>query len=144
MHSAIQENIQTKIIFLHSDDSLEFAYANMVRNETKSCLVLNNKKELVGIVSDVELNRSLKSGIQDSGKHKFSTLRYDPNGKVSDYMCTNFIIVNNEQELESLFNANKTPGACIIYKLDKKIKGFMTCKDILKAVEAYCSQPQAL
>lgn len=144
MHSAIEKNLQKKIIFIQTNDSLEYAYANMVRHETKSCLVLNDKKELVGLFTDVELKRSLRSGIQNRGAHKFSTLLYDPNAIVLDYMCTNFIVVNDEESLENLFRSKKHPGTCIVFKMGDAYKGFMSCADVLKAVEAYCSQPQAL
>ena len=84
----VQQNMSKDLVTVRASDSLDLAYAKMVRHEIRHLPVLNEENQLVGLLSDRDLQRALKSTVSGTDSFKFESCEFDPTSKVFDYMSS--------------------------------------------------------
>jgi CBS domain-containing protein len=75
-----------KLIVVSEDASLDAAYSLMKRHDIRHLPVVNDDGGVIGILSDRDLQRALKSHVSGIGLTRWESCEFDSSLIVSDYM----------------------------------------------------------
>ncbi len=125
MKLKIDEIMTTRLVAIKNSEGLEAAYLKMKVNGIRHLPVLDSLNQVVGIISDRDVQRSMMSF--DSGEFDFN-----PDDIVTNYMSPNLISVTHEAELLSVVQKmiEHQISAVLITK-DSSLVGIITHEDLL-------------
>lgn len=118
-HKKVHHYMTTDLFTVNQNDSLELVYNVMKWNEIHHTPVINDKKELVGMVSFTD--------IMTDYAHQTEALNY----LVSNVMSTNVISIGKNDDIEKavkLMAENRISALPVVYQ--KKLIGILTTNDI--------------
>lgn len=84
----ISKCMTNKLITINENDALSTAYRTMQTNNIRHLPVLNRSSEVVGIISDRDLLRALKTQIIHQPGFKIEDAKFDPTEIVYEYMSS--------------------------------------------------------
>ena len=133
----LKENMSKHLITIDWNESMERAYDVLKANEVRHLPVYSNSGEIIGILSDRDVQRAMISQIESVEGHgmRDETIDFDPNTRVRDYMSwppksvefnTDLKVVTEKMIAEKISSLLVTKG--------EKIIGIVTTEDLLKAL----------
>ena len=121
------------LITIHEGGSLDMAYALMKKNQIRHLPVLNENEKVVGILSDRDLQRALKSKVLGSGVTKWESCEFDPGSLVGDYMSWPVKTVDVTVSLRTLTDLMlKEKVSSYLVTKETQVVGIVTTDDLLK------------
>ena len=147
MDLRIKHEMTANVVTIRAEDTLDIAYAKMVRHEIRHLPVLDVQGNLVGILSDRDIQRSLKSQISyggPDGDFRSESCDFDPNTTVADYMTWPVKTLDKDVRLDIAAQRmmNEKISAFLVTE-NKKIVGILTTDDLLRVLISFLEKPQA-
>lgn len=132
-----QENIQNimskKLITVAEDASLDAAYAVMIKNNIRHLPVTNEDSAVVGVLSDRDLQRALKSHVVGSGLARWESCEFDPQHVVADYMSWPVKTVDYAMPLKEVVEYMiEERVSSLMVSRNGEVVGIVTTIDLLK------------
>lgn len=142
MGAKLIQEMSKDLITILSTDSLELAYAKMVKNEIRHLPVLDQTGAIVGIISDRDLQRSLKSTISGAGEFRFESCEFNSSHRVSDYMSWPVKFVDQNESVKIACERMIAEKISAFLVTDKNlVKGIVTTEDMLKLLARLLNGP---
>lgn len=132
MESALK--LMTKnLVMVHEDASLDVAYTMMKKNGIRHLPVLNEHEHVVGVLSDRDLQRALRSNVVGVGIGKWESCEFDPAHCVADYMSWPVKTVALETSVKAIVGMMlKEKVSSYLVTSEGQITGIITTDDLLK------------
>lgn len=138
----VLQEMSKNLITIESKDSLELAYAKMVKNEIRHLPVINHQGSIVGIISDRDLQRSLKSTVSGNGSFRFESCQFDPTHQVSDYMQWPVKSLDKNENIKLACERMISEKISALLITDQKsVIGILTTEDLLKLLSKLLNEP---
>lgn len=133
----LKENMSKHLITIAWDESIERAYRLLKANEVRHLPVHSNSGEIIGILSDRDVQRAMISRIEPVAGRVTGdeTIDFDPNSRVSDYMSWPPKSVDQNADLK-LVAEKMIIGkiSALLVVNGEKIVGIVTTEDMLKVL----------
>lgn len=121
------------LVLVSEDASLDVAYSLMRKNTIRHLPVTNEKGHVVGIISDRDLQRALKSHVVGEGFAKWESCEFDGTSVVADYMSWPVRTVDLSSNLKSVTEAMiKEKVSCYLVTKEGQVMGIVTTEDLLR------------
>lgn len=144
MNSNVAEQMTSNLITVRSEDPLELAYAKMIKHEIRHLPVQDQNQKIVGIISDRDLQRALKSTVSGSGSFKVESCEFSPTHRVVDYMSWPVKYIATETSLRTAAQrmVNEKISALLVTDNDLVV-GIITSDDLLKVLSDLLATPKS-
>ncbi|MCS7005163.1 MAG: CBS domain-containing protein [Cytophagales bacterium] len=132
-YEPVTEYMATNLITFHPDQSIKEAMDILLENKISGAPVLNDRRELVGILSEKDCLRVI---IESSYHNQPMVL-----GKVSDYMSKNVRFVTDDKDVLDIANEFLNSNFRRFPVVDKRgrLVGQISRRDILRAAQKIAS-----
>jgi CBS domain-containing protein len=126
--------VMTKdLILVGEDASLDVAFTLMKKNNVRHLPVTNSRGHVVGMISDRDLQRAMKSHVIGSGVAIWESCEFDPSTVVANYMSWPVKTVDVNSTLKSVTDSMvKEKLSCFLVTKDSQVMGILTTEDLLK------------
>lgn len=128
-----QDLMVSNLITAHAEQSLDGAYCAMKENGIRHLPVINDAKQLVGIISERDLQRAMISIVCTDGQGKrLEDCEFPADKKVRDYMTTSLVTVAPENSVLYVLELIMSMKISSVLIADKNVmKGIVTTEDLL-------------
>lgn len=129
----IEHVMSKKLLVINEGASLDAAYAIMKKNDIRHLPVVNDSGGVVGILSDRDLQRALKSHVTGVGLTRWESCEFDSSQVVHDYMTWPVRSVELTSPLKNVVDlmiAEKISSLLVSSK--SEVVGIVTTVDLLK------------
>lgn len=134
------------LITIAWNESMRAAYDKMQRHRLRHLPVLNDTSEIVGMISDRDVQRAMNSKVKHTGKI-FSTtenIEFDPEATVRDYMGWPVMIVDRNTDLRVVAERMlKEKVSSFLVQSGGKTVGIITTDDLLKVLIDLLKDPKS-
>jgi acetoin utilization protein AcuB len=131
----LQEAMSKKLVTVLESYSLEAAYSLMTNYKIRHLPVTDNNEEIVGIISDRDLQRAMRSHIENNGGIRVEENEFDPRSKVGDYMTWPVMTVPETMPMKSVVEIMlKEKVSALIVEREDYAAGIVTTHDLLKVL----------
>lgn len=143
MKKIIKENMSKHLITIKYDYSLDAAYNQMQANNIRHLPVLDESDAVVGILSDRDLSRAMRSKLEGAWGMKVESLDFDPQARVSDYMTWPVKVVDVNASLKTVTaKMIQEKLSCFLIADKEQIVGIVTSEDLLRALYHLLSEDE--
>lgn len=127
-------NLMTKdLLTVDWNLDLKSAYSLMARKGIRHLPVLNEKKELVGMLSDRDLLRAMHSKMTVQDFFKAEEVSFESDSKVRDYMSFPVVTVERNADIRvALMEILDKKISCVLVVDNQKAVGIITTEDLLR------------
>ncbi len=127
------DGMSNHLITINENYSLEAAYSQMLKNEIRHLPVVDAANKIVGMLSDRDLLRAMRSNLNTSDLFKVESLEFDQHAKVSDYMTWPVRFVNKDSSIKVVAQRMiEEKISSFLVTDDKTVVGILTTEDCLK------------
>jgi len=139
---SLKESISTKVMSVNATDPVSRAYHMMKQGGCRHLPVLDDGR-LVGLISDRDVQRALKSDVHDIFSMPVVEISLDAHALVKSYMSSPVITAKSGEDLltaTKIMLDNKI-GALVIVD-DNHLTGILTRHDLMKVLADLLEHPQ--
>ena len=123
------------LITLSHDASIERANTLMKRHRIRHLPVTDDRGTVIGILSDRDLARAVRSQLDNDPNYRAETLTFEPDTKVRDYMSWPVITVGaSTPMLDTVRMMLKEKISALLVTHEGKIDGILTTDDLLRVL----------
>lgn len=128
----VGEQMTKSLVTTKDSDTLESAHRLMFINKIRHLPVRDKKGEIVGILSDRDLQRAMESKISDAFGFKLESVKFPENAKVFDYMSWPVKTFSKDTDVKLVLQnmLNEKVSAYLITD-GTEIEGIVTTDDFL-------------
>ncbi len=140
------ENISTDLITIGVNERIETAYKRMQEKSVRHLPVLTETGEVIGIISDRDVQRAMVSTIEHEvlSKGATETIVFDPETHVKDYMSWPVETAEQNTDIRRIAERMvKEKISSFLVSKGNKIIGIVTTEDLLKILIELLNHPQA-
>ncbi len=140
----ISKCMTTKLITISEGSDLASAYKLMQLNSIRHLPVINKQEEIVGILSDRDLLRALKTEIIHQPGFKIENAKFDSTDIVYEYMSTPVKSFDKRVSLNQVLKEMiKDKISCYLISDEQKIVGIVTSENFLEMLLKYLENEEA-
>jgi len=122
-----------KLITISEDASLDAAYAVMIKNGIRHLPVVNELSAVIGVLSDRDLQRALKSHVVGSGLARWESCEFNSEHVVADYMSWPVKTIDVGTPLKEVVeNMIEERISSLIVSREGEVIGIVTTIDLLR------------
>lgn len=137
MIKKIEETMTPDLVTVGWDERIEMAYRRMQANRLRHLPVHNENGEVVGMLSDRDVQRAMVSQVDHDSSTALSaeTISFDPNSRVRDYMAWPVLSVGKGSDLKAavaLMLGNRV--SALLVRDHGRAVGIVTTDDLLKVL----------
>lgn len=133
----VRENMSTHLITIGWDEKMETAYRRMQSSHIRHLPVTNHLGEIVGMLSDRDVQRSMVSQVEHpSGRYASDeTLSFDEDSRVRDYMSWPAKSVEQNMDLRAVAERMVVEKVSSLLVCDgNRTVGIVTVEDMLQVL----------
>lgn len=131
----LKDSMTRKLVTIPQMSSLEAARSLMDSHEIHHLVVTDAEGDIVGLISDRDLQRALKSTLRRMGDLQVEDIEFDPQAMVKDYMTWPVMAVDIGESLKSIVNAMlKEKVSVFVVERRGVAVGIVTTHDMLKVL----------
>lgn len=141
----VRENMSTHLITIGWGDSMKNAYLRMHSKHVRHLPVINDAGEIIGILSDRDVQRSMISQMEREPGRVISdeTIEFDPESRVRDYMSWPAMSVDQNSDLRLVAEKMVTEKiSSFLVRKGDSVVGIVTAEDLLKVLVELLSDPR--
>lgn len=142
----VKENMSTHLVTIGWGESMENAYLRMQSKRVRHLPVLSESGEIVGILSDRDVQRSMISQMERSPGRVISdeSIEFDPESRVRDYMTwpAKSVDLNSDLRVVAERMVSEKISSFLVSKEDRVV-GIVTAEDLLKVLAQLLADPRA-
>jgi acetoin utilization protein AcuB len=130
-----RETMSKDLITISWNESIESAYRRMRDFHIRHLPVFDDSTHVVGMLSDRDVQRAMRSEIRHQSAFGDETVTFDPESKVRDYMSWPALTVDSETDLVVLAQrmlAEKLSS--ILVTRNNSVVGLVTTDDLLRVL----------
>lgn len=142
----LQENMSTHLITIKWNESMRTAYQLMQSNRVRHLPVLSDSGEMIGMVSDRDVQRSMVSQIERPTGQILSDekIEFDEGSQVRDYMSWPAKSIEMRTDLRRVAETMILEKVSSLLVCDgNRTVGIITVEDLLRVLMQLLSDPQA-
>lgn len=137
MKNLVRENMSSHIITIGWNERIETAFKRMQQNNVRHLPVLTESGEIIGMLSDRDVQRAMVSSIENELMERgiSETIVFDPETRVRDYMGWPVKTVDQHTELSLVAERmiHEKISSFLVSHGDN-IVGIVTTEDLLKTL----------
>lgn len=140
-----QISMSKSILTINWKEHIETAYHRMQKRRIRHLPVVNDNGEVIGMLSDRDVQRAMISEIQHEGHIPLSTetIAFDPDALVSDYMGWPVLAIDQSSELRSVAECMLTKKvSALLVQHEGRTVGIITTDDLLKVLVNLLGNPK--
>lgn len=144
MKPQVSETMSTDLITIGWTERMSTAFQRMRNEGIRHLPVHDDLGEIVGMLSDRDVQRAMVSTIERGWASSTETAEFSPDARVRDYMSWPAIVVDVSGELRSV--AERMVGekvSSLLVREKGRIIGIITAEDLLKVLISILSDPGA-
>lgn len=127
------DGMSSHLITINENYSLDAAYSQMQKNQIRHLPVVDASNKIVGMLSDRDLLRAMRSNLNSGDIFKVESLEFDQHAKVSDYMTWPVRFVNKNSSIKVVAERMiEEKISSFLVTDDKTVVGILTTEDCLK------------
>lgn len=131
----VQDTMSKALVTVQESYSLESAHNLMLSHKIRHLAVTNIQNEIVGIISDRDMQRAMRSRIRDNAGIRVEDNDFDPRAKVGDYMTWPVMTVLETDSIKSVVdNMLKEKVSALIVERRDFAAGIITTHDMLRVL----------
>jgi acetoin utilization protein AcuB len=141
----VKENMSSHLITIGWNEKMESAYKRMQSKRVRHLPVINDAGEVVGMLSDRDVQRSMISEIERPSGRIVSdeTIEFDVDSKVRDYMSWPAKEVDQHTELRFVAEQMVVEKVSSLLVCNgNKTVGIVTAEDLIKVLIELLSDPK--
>lgn len=139
----LKKSMSKKLLVVKERASLADAFRIMVQNNVRHLPVTNVDGEVIGILSDRDLQRAMKSNVSGDGLFRQETCEFNPENVVADYMSWPVKTLEASTTLKAATDKMlKEKVSCYLVTDAGRIEGIVTTDDLLKVLSALLEEPK--
>jgi acetoin utilization protein AcuB len=145
MKFKVKEGMSNGVISVEEGENLLAAYKKMHANRIRHLPVVNHEGNIVGILSDRDINRAMQSHIVKSKNKKTSEdIDFDPKACVEDYMSWPVKTFNKDRLLKDVAKEmiREKISALLVTDQMNDIVGIITTEDLLRVLIEFLEGPE--
>lgn len=133
MKYLLHENMAHKIFSVLPDTKVRTAFEFMKEKRIRHLLVVDRERMVVGIISDRDFQRALKTEVETTEHLKIIAEHFDPAEEVQDYMSWEICQVDEDTSLKQVayILIEKKISSTIVTDLTNRVVGLITTEDLL-------------
>ena len=140
----ISKCMTTQLITVSESSDLTSAYKLMQLNSIRHLPVVNAQDEVVGILSDRDLQRALKTEVLHQLGLTIENAKFDPEEVVYEYMSSPIKTFDKKVPLRHVVKEMlKDKISCYLISDEQKIVGIVTSDDFLEILLKYLDNEEA-
>lgn len=144
MDTTLNKNMSKSLITILETEALESAYAVMQKNTIRHLPVVNEEGEVVGILSERDLERAMISEVSGEGSFRNESCQFDPDNIVRDYMSWPVKTVHKDAPLKSVAQKMiKEKVSSYLVTDNSKVLGILTTEDMLKVLVGLLNESES-
>ena len=130
MERTANEIMSKNLSMVNLKDSVRKAYQMMKEKSIRHLPVLDENKQLIGILTDRDLNRAMKPTTLDN----LENAEFDPNHEVKDFMSWPVRTINSDVEIQEAAELmlKEKISALLVIDQDNGARGIITTDDMLE------------
>lgn len=144
MKKLIRENMSIDLITIGWNERMETAHARMVDNRVRHLPVLTESGEVIGMLSDRDVQRAMVSTIERGSANQIMSeeIEFDPESRVRDYMNwpIESVDFNTDIRLVAEKMIHEKISSLLVCQAEK-IVGIATVEDLLKVLIDLLGEP---
>lgn len=134
---SVQENMSKKLVSVKETYSLESAHNLMLSNNFRHLAVTDENEKVVGIISDRDMQRAMRSNLNKQGDIKVEELSFDPKACVGDYMTWPIVTVHESTPLKTVVDKMlQAKVSALIVERELAPVGIITTQDLLRVLSS--------
>lgn len=140
----VKDNMSAHLVTIGWNESMESAYRRMQSQRIRHLPVTNEGGEVVGLLSDRDVQRSMISEIERPVGWAISaeTIEFDEDSRVRDYMSWPAVTVDQNTDLRLVAQKMVTEKiSSLLVCSGIKTVGIVTAEDLLKVLVELLSDP---
>jgi CBS domain-containing protein len=142
----VKENMSTHLITVGWNEKMETAFKRMQSKKVRHLPVTNEEGEIIGMLSDRDIQRSMISQIEHPSGHLAADekIEFDEDCRVRDYMSWPIKSVDQDSNIRLVAERmvlEKVSSLLVCH--GEKIMGVVTTEDLLKVLIQVLSDPKA-
>ena len=136
MKLTAKSNMSGELVTVGWAEGLDAAYLKMRKNKIRHLPVLDDKGELVGLISDRDLQRAMHSEIYDDDEYHSESLEFDPESTIRDYMSWPVKTVGGDVTIREVTRKmiEQKISSFVVTDDDDQLVGIITTEDLLKVL----------
>lgn len=144
MDVSLNKNMSKALVTILETESLESAYAVMQKNTIRHLPVVNEDGDVVGILSERDLERAMISEVSGEGAYRNESCQFDPDNLVRDYMSWPVKTVHKDAPLKSVAQKMiKEKVSSYLVTDNSKVLGILTTEDLLKVLVSLLNETES-
>lgn len=143
MTKNIEENMSKDLLLIGWEEKIETAYRRMQAHGLRHLPVHNDAGEIVGMLSDRDVQRAMISQVDrdSSGTRSFETISFDPDSRVRDYMAWPVLAVDHESDLmHAVHMVLDHRVSALLVRDSGRAVGIVTTDDLLRVLAGYLAE----
>ena len=145
MKKQARQSMTRHLVTINWSETMETARARMQRHRCRHLPVLNDMGQVVGMLSDRDVQRSMISQVKHeyTGAVASESAKFDPEAKVRDYMGWPVLSVEHDADLREVAQRMlREKVSSFIVKNGGNIIGIITSDDLLKVLVDLLKDPK--
>lgn len=142
---AAGESMTAELITIDWNEGLKTAYERMKKHRIRHLPVRNDAGEIVGMLSDRDVQRAMISEVRHDGTFSEEKLQFDPEARVRDYMGWPVLAIDQQTELALVAERmlSEKISAFLVQNEGGRTIGIITTDDLLKVLIHLLADPKA-
>ena len=140
-----EHNLKTEmtknLVTIGVGETVEEAYCIMFKNKIRHLPVLDRGGQIVGLISDRDVQRAMDSEVADSYGFKTESVKFKDNTKVMDYMVWPVKSFDASTDLKLVIQKMlDTKVSSFLIKENDEVIGIVTTDDMLQLLKSLLSE----
>jgi CBS domain-containing protein len=130
----VEEQMTKALVTILDSETLDEAYTLMYRNKIRHLVVKNKRGEVVGVLSDRDVQRAMQSKISESFGFKLESVKFEEGSRVLDYMSWPVKTFTTDTDIKIVIQkmlSEKVSAFLISTASESEIVGIVTTDDFL-------------
>jgi CBS domain-containing protein len=140
------ESMSGSLVMIDQDEGMKTAYERMHKHRIRHLPVKNDQGEIIGMLSDRDVQRAMISEIRHEGSsEKFTseTIKFDPDARVRDYMSWPVLTIERETDLCAVADRMlREKVSAFLVQSEGRTVGIITTDDLLKVLVDLLADPK--
>jgi CBS domain-containing protein len=135
MKFTVGADMTKELITVKKATPLEEAYQTMARHRIRHLPVVDEKNEIVGVLSDRDVQRGMNSEVKDSMGARVENLTFRDGSLTSDYMSWPVYTIDADFELRrAVERMMRDKLSCLLVRHNGTYVGIITTDDMLRVL----------
>lgn len=144
MKVTVKEGMTSELVTIGEGEELLSAYKKMQLYRIRHLPVVDGADNVVGILSDRDVNRAMQSQVMKSTQVHTDSISFDPKATVRDYMSWPVKTFDKDRSLKTVAKEmiKEKISAFLVTDLDHAIIGIITTEDLLRVLLELLDGPE--